>query len=217
MTKTNETSIELLEYIEVYREEDPKEAHEAFTVFYNRFYSFVENVVTHYLNKIDKYDEALASSIIDDTFMKVFQKAETFKKPDIPDEEVNFLIKGWLSTIAENETKKAFKKFYSKEKAIDEDFWQDLKTIALENNNKPQTQSIKMQLLKSSLNQLKERDKHILITYMLFNQKGKTIPRNEMKILCDMFNTTSDNIRQIKSRSMKKIRKYINDNSDFSV
>jgi len=57
---------------------------------------------------------------------------------------------------------------------------------------------------------LTDKEKDILLTYMQYESNdNKQLPRNILEQLKAKYDTTSVNIRQIKYRSLKKIKDFI--------
>jgi len=81
----------------------------------------------------------------------------------------------------------------------------------LENSDeeiKPQ-KSEEFLLAERALQTLSERDRNILVTYLMFEDGSKKLPSNEIQRLADMWDVLPDNMRQIKKRSLAKAEKYI--------
>jgi len=52
---------------------------------------------------------------------------------------------------------------------------------------------------------------------MRFQDGKKKLPPEELERLATLYDTTSDNLRQIKSRALKKVKDFIRNNSDFDI
>ncbi len=64
-------------------------------------------------------------------------------------------------------------------------------------------------LLTQALEMLSDREKDILLTYLMYEDGNKYLPGTVLQELCSRHGITADNARQIKSRAMKKLRQQI--------
>lgn len=127
----------------------------------------------------------------------------------------------WVSRIAKNELINFLRK-NPDEKALSNPF--RIKSVDIEDNtpleyesnelteNKPVT--IHKEKLDKALSSLSEREKYVLMTYMQYfdpTEPNRHLPDELLKNICIKFNTTPDNIRQIKSRAIKKMKDNISD------
>ena len=64
-------------------------------------------------------------------------------------------------------------------------------------------------LLTQALEMLSDREKDILLTYLMYEDGTKYLPGTVLQELCTRHGITADNARQIKSRAMKKLRQQI--------
>ena len=70
--------------------------------------------------------------------------------------------------------------------------------------------NINEKLLEEALHQLTDKEYDILMTYIEYDtDEKKHIPDDVMKILTTKYQTTPANLRQIKCRSLKKVKDYI--------
>ena len=124
-------------------------------------------------------------------------------------------IKTWLSTIAKNELIEFLRKnpdekrlaypFRQKSHEIDIPFEVNDKL-----DNTPLKTSIEKEKLEKGLSTLSEREKDILMTYLLYQSQdnpSKHLPDNEIEKLCNKYGINSDNLRQIKRRALLKLKK----------
>jgi len=205
-TKTDETSTELLAYMALYQNDEPQEAEEAFNIFYNRYCHFVTAVVFKNCPKGSAYfDQSLIKATVHNTFYNAYFRAETFKtEGEIEETKLELRVKAWLSQIAKNEMRQLLKA-----------------TIPYLNNNnylrEDKPTSFERDLIDRALATLPERENHILLTYMRFQDGKKKLPPEELERLATLYDTTSDNLRQIKSRALKKVKDFIRNNSDFDI
>ncbi|HOW30280.1 MAG TPA: hypothetical protein PLP88_01830, partial [Bacteroidales bacterium] len=69
--------------------------------------------------------------------------------------------------------------------------------------------SPEMNLIRSALEQLSEREQHIYLALLELSEKNKYLPKEEVKRLADFYNTTNDNVYHIRLRTDRKIKEYI--------
>lgn len=189
----------------------------AFNEFFLRYKSFLLRACKKSCASFDS-SEMLADDIFQNTLLKVLNKANTFKSknPDGDSKNISVEIKAWLSRIAYNELinflrKNPDEKALSnpfREKSINladtiiEDYEEEVETI------KPE-KVIQKNLLESALATLTEREKYILMAYMQYfdpAQPLKHLPDDVLSSICVKFTIKADNVRQIKSRAMKKLK-----------
>jgi DNA-directed RNA polymerase sigma subunit (sigma70/sigma32) len=64
-------------------------------------------------------------------------------------------------------------------------------------------------LAEKALQSLNERDRNILVTYLMYEDGNKKLPSSEIQKLADMWGVLPDNMRQIKKRSLAKLEIFI--------
>lgn len=194
-----------------------------FNEFYNRYKNYLLSVCRKSCFHFDSSD-SLADDIFQNTFLKVLKKSSTFKIKN-PDENTNISgkIKSWLSIIAKNELidflrknpdekvlsdRSRIKSYDLEETFIKEDHFD------VEENIEPV--SIQKVILDNALNTLTLREKYVLMTYMQFFNPleiNRHLPDEALKNICDKFNIKASNVRQIKSRALKKLKTEIDKSS----
>jgi DNA-directed RNA polymerase specialized sigma24 family protein len=116
-------------------------------------------------------------------------------------------MKSWLGKIAHKEMLLLLRQFKDEKEKIE--YHNDL--TFLENPDEevnPQTAE-EILLAEKALRTLSERDRNILVTYLMFEEGNKQLPRTEIQRLADMWDVLPDNMRQIKKRSLAKVKQYI--------
>ena len=71
------------------------------------------------------------------------------------------------------------------------------------------------EILNAALDSLTERERHILMTYMLYSDGRKHLPNDVLQGLMEQYETTADNVKHIKSRALAKIKAHIKQNSNL--
>ncbi|NTW49023.1 MAG: sigma-70 family RNA polymerase sigma factor [Chlorobiales bacterium] len=185
----------------------------AFGEFYNRH--------ARYLYFICKRDyqatlgEEGVQDLVQETFIRVYEKAGTFKSDGLTDKEkLTLRTHGWLRRIAAN-------LFLSKRRAqtgvpetlLGPDMLAGL-AETLPNDEQDSTESPKITMMKEALSTLSEREREIMQTIYQWYEPGKKLPSHIVDELTERYKTTPENIRKIRSRARQKIEAYLKDNSD---
>ena len=190
------------------KEGDRQEAEKAFAEFYNRYKNYLYTVVRNACKSWIMYGDELIEEVHRNTFLTVYEKAESFLLiEDAPFERQEKRMKSWLGKIAQTEMFKLLRLLKDEKEKIE--YYDDL--TFLENSDeeiKPQ-KSEDFLLAEKALKTLSERDRNILVTYLMFEDGNKKLPSNEIQRLAEMWDVLPDNMRQIKKRSMTKAQKYI--------
>ena len=190
------------------KEEDRQNAEKAFTEFYNRYKSFLYTVIKKACKSWEMYGDELIETVFENTFLTVFDKAESFLKlDDIPFERQEKRMKSWLSQIAKNEMLQLLRQY-----RIDKDkveFTDDLSFVERMEDETEEIISDDILLAEKALQTLNERDRNILVTYLMYEDGNKKLPSTEIQKLADMWGVLPDNMRQIKRRSLAKLEIFI--------
>lgn len=190
------------------KEEDRQNAEKAFTEFYNRYKNFLFTVIKKACKSWEMYGDELIETVFENTFLTVFDKAETFLKlDDIPFERQEKRMKAWLSQIAKNEMLQLLRQYRIDKDKIE--FTDDLNFIERIENETKEITSDDILLAEKALKTLSERDRNILVTYLIYEDGNKKLPSSEIQKLADMWGVLPDNMRQIKKRSLTKLEIFI--------
>lgn len=190
------------------KDEDRQNAEKAFTEFYNRYKSFLFTVIKKACKSWEIYGDELIKTVFENTLLTVFDKAETFLTlDDIPFERQEKRMKAWLSQIAKNEMLQLLRQY-----RIDKDkveFTDDLSFVEWMEDETGEIISDDILLAEKALQTLSERDRNILVTYLMYEDGNKKLPSSEIQKLADMWGVLPDNMRQIKKRSLAKLEIFI--------
>lgn len=63
------------------------------------------------------------------------------------------------------------------------------------------------------LQTLSEKERDVLLTYMMYQDGNKHLPDEVTKLLCERYGTTSVNLRKIKQRTLEKVKTHILQNT----
>lgn len=204
---TNETLAELFLSMAM-KEDNRQEAEKAFAVFYNLYKNYLYTVVKKACESWPMYGKELIQAVHQNTFLTVFEKAETFMLiEDIPFERQEKRMKSWLGKIAHTELFKLLRELKDEKDKIE--YHNELTFLENSDEETEPQKSEYFLLAEKALNTLSERDRNILVTYLMFEDGNKKLPSTEIQRLADMWNVLPDNMRQIKKRSLEKVKKYI--------
>jgi RNA polymerase sigma factor, sigma-70 family len=209
-TLTNNYSDEELLILVSDKDENRTEAQQAFTIFYNRYKTFLWNLCVNVCRKCKKPDdEELAKDLFQNTMISVYAYGHTFNSKKSK-------VTTWLSRIAKNELYRLLRN--SKELRIDEEMELMVESVVDEKSaNGYEFESSEQKVLKEALEFLPEREQEILLTYIMYEDGNKQLPKEIRQYLLDKYATTQENLRQIKGRSLKKIKDIILNKNKLSI
>lgn len=190
------------------KDDNPQEADKAFSEFYSQYKDFLYTVIKNVCRSWKMYGDELIETVFNNTFLAVYFKAEQFIViEDIPLDRQDKRIKAWLGQIAKNEMLQLLRDLKVEKDKID--YTDDFSFVKYEDSDSENYESENYLLAEKALNTLSERDRNILVTYLMFQDGNKKLPSNEIDRLADMWSVHPDNMRQIKKRSLKKVEEYI--------
>lgn len=186
--------------VRAYKDSDRDKAREAFGKVYQKYQ---ENLYT--LCRKVCGDEGSADLVYGETWKKIWNKPEY----DYQGYKTTFMV--WASIIA--------KRIWIdlRQKTIlrtDHEKFPDIPIEAheYEIEENPELPNINEALLEEALHQLTEKEYDILMTYIEYDtDKKKHVPDRIIEELTAKYQTTPVNLRQIKSRSLKKVITYIDE------
>lgn len=190
-----------------------QEINDLYNKFFKRYRGYVFKVASQRTRNF-KDAEQMAKDITQETFISVIKGRKSFKFPaNVNETDCANLVKAWLGRIANNH--------FNREIAQRSD--NDAIVLTLSKLPEPSTDLFEeiyggnveyeipnpfMQKMQTAMNSLKERDKHILLEYAREDciETGKHLSESTIVYLCDLYNTTPENIRQIKKRTLLKLK-----------
>jgi RNA polymerase sigma factor (sigma-70 family) len=196
----NDYSDEDLLFMISLKNESGKEAEEAFRIFYNRHKQFLWNLCY----KVCR-NEDLAKDVMQNTWIAIHKYCHTY-------DAQRSKVTTWMSKIARNEMCDLFKS-ETKNIPLNEDIY----SISDDNAEDTEFTTPEKKILEEALNTLSERDKDILRTYMQYSEGNKHLPDEITNELCRRYSTTSANLRQIKKRSLEKVKNYMTSNKAITI
>jgi len=194
--------------------EDPSAAEDAWEEFFFRHREYVLGVCGRFRAILgDLGVEDLAQ----DTLVRVFQKAHTFKPLNCGDtNRERARIRAWLGKIANNLFFSTLRRHPSIS-YVDDPHADAPEALTPEEPSPEPGQSDRLPLLREGLGTLTEREREILLASYAGYESGADCHRmssDEVKALEERFQTTAVNIRQIRSRALDKLKQYLADHNN---
>jgi DNA-directed RNA polymerase specialized sigma24 family protein len=205
--------------------DDRETAVKAFNEIIKRFKDYLEYACRKYLFRSSGYDETEVVVLMNNTFLRLYDKSEHLLHIDSlkTENEKEAVVKQWLSTVASREAfrmKKAKEEYYDRtmltdfnaypkskgDEEDDDDQDNEMLRKADPDNETESLTSDEMIIFTEVLNECTSREKEIILTYYEFLDGRKHLPPDEQIRLCSMFNILYDNLNQIKYRTFKKIK-----------
>jgi len=206
------TDFQIIEGIK--KEESPKMTLYFQNQFYHKYKGYIYKVA---IQRCVSYHDAeqLAIDITQETFISAFRGISKFDFPiEISQEKYEYVVKAWLGRIANN----CFNKEYAKRKDI---IYLDDLIIKPEDSKFDLFESLYgeepievpnefRRKLNLAMSLLSEEQKHIILTYANEGclNNNLHLSSDAMVYLCKTYTTSSANIRQIKKRTLDKIKKH---------
>lgn len=191
------------------RDTAPEYAKEACAEFYGRNLNYVYTVIRRVWG--DVLDEDTIDDLVKETFGRVYEKADTYTACGTADalgRQLNVL--GWVSAIARNIVADYFRDENTQLELIDD--WGPLETrIAPRQYG---TMSADARRAGEALEALPPREHAVIlatIEHLNVGAENQRLPNGEVQKLARTFQTTDVNIRQIRKRTLAKIRQHVED------
>lgn len=185
-----------------FREKNEVEAKEAFKIFYDRYKRFLLSLCYKVCQNIEPNGAELAKDVFVNTMMAVYESSNTYNASKSK-------VATWLSCIAKHEMLDLLN--ILNEKRIGEKQFiplnEDLAISDTEDNIEIETPQKKA--LDEALQTLSDKERDILLTYMMYQEGNKHLPDEVIQVLCDRYETSSINLRKIKQRALEKVRSHI--------
>jgi len=205
--QTETTDVELIEKI---KNGSTKEVQIAQFQFYKRYAGYIYKIALQGCSNFSE-PQFFAKEVLQKTFIKVFEYIHNFKLKDgLDDNQINKIIKAWLgkisnkvflNTIGDYQKEQIRFKFLEPENYLIEGSNDEIQESS-------QISNIFMQKLQLALNELNEKDRHILLTYAdeYCIDNTQHLSDSAMDFLCSVHETNSANIRQRKKRALDKLK-----------
>jgi len=204
-----EQSVEDLLLVISEQEIDVDGAKKAFTELYRKYAIFLNSAVAMHAKSKGVYDKNLVDNVVNNVFFEVHAHPLNFVFDEERHKSEEFAFKAWISQIARNEFSDLLRNSitYStiQGHTIDDGIIERFAEIEVEE----EILSDNRKALDKALSMLSDRDKHILLTCFDYYEDGKNTPSEVLNSLCEYWGTTKPNIRQVKKRSLEKVKSYL--------
>ena len=198
----NESDADLLTLIS-WREDDGEAARAAWRAFYDRYFKLLAHIcMKRYAQQIG---EQGVNDLVNDTFLRVFDGgADTFKTEETDPEKLRHQIGAWLGAIALN----IFRARLRGEQRLPMVQVEEIEFRTEESTPLSDERAEQCERLKEVLENLQPRERDILLArYANYHRsKGKQqFEPHVLERLSKDWKITKDNVRQIYSRTMRKV------------
>lgn len=180
--------------------ENIEEKKYAFEVFYKQKSKLLWSICNKVCNNQSVFGENLSSIVFQNTMMKIYKHPKYDKSKG--------KLSTWMSRIAQNEM---YNYISENKPSIYLEDNLNINPICNEEDHKEKI-SYEEKILEEALSILSEKERHILLIYFSYKDGNKHLPDNVMNELISIYSTTSQNIRQIKKRSLEKVKSFIDSN-----
>jgi len=196
------------------RSEDPSAAEQAWEEFFFRHREYLLGVCSRFR---DTLGDLGVEDLAQDTLVRTFQKAHTFRPLGCGDSNrQRARIRAWLGKIANNLFFSTLRRRPSITFA--DDPHSDVpEPLVLDEPCSEPGESDRLPLLREGLATLTLREREILLASYAGYESGVQCHRmstDDVKALAERFQTTPVNLRQIRSRALDKLRRYLADHSN---
>ena len=216
-TMVNESDEDLLVIISM--KEELESSNLAFAEFHNRYKRFIYGMAIKVTLHLPNSDE-LRDVVFQNTLINVYRYCDSFSLDGESDPEIiKKRIHGWLVKIAKTELLALLR---NRQSVIDPSEVNMKFDFETETDADTDTQiTYNEYIVGEALKLLKDRDQHVFMTYWLYYEHGeasqaKNLPQDILNELAEKYETTPENIRQIISRSKKKVNEFLKANYKFN-
>jgi len=183
---------------------DPGAAHRAQGELYARHVRYLYGVVLRQSQQLLRAAGMSAEDLVQETFQRAFERAHTFDPGgDFSDERLGRRTRAWLGRIAERLLADAL----ARSREVPATPY--LERLTCESIDEPVPASPQLALVIAGLRQLSEREQDVLRVTALYHRVGEPhqrLPNAVSEQLAARWDTTSENVRAIRSRALKKLR-----------
>lgn len=200
---SKDTDADLLTLIS-WREEDGEGARKAWGEFYTRHFDFLSAVC------LKSYGVRLGSEdvkdLVNDTFLRVFTHgADSFRTDDADADNVRKLVRVWLCQIA----KTLFLMRIRGRKRLPEVGFEESENASIEFTPLSPEREVQCERVRELLAQLPEREFDVLMARLSNYHRNAGKQQFDSELLTDLaerWQVTKDYVRQILSRTLRKIK-----------
>lgn len=198
----------LMRVVREERDSDTEEARKAFGIIFNKYKNDLWQLCLSVCG-----DNGDADLVYEATWRKIW------KRPTYDFKSYKVSFRTWMAVIAKRSWLDIRRKAVLSSDVETPDYAVYPEEFDFEGNC--EIPDMNKQLLEEALHQLNEREYDILLTYIEYDtDQMKHVPNQIIEALTTKYQTTSANLRKIKSRALQKVKDYIDqhrcDNNHFS-
>jgi RNA polymerase sigma factor (sigma-70 family) len=185
---------------------DPRAASRAQAELYARHVRYLYGVLRREQDKLLRAVGVSAEDLVQETFHRAFERAETFRADDIDDpERLRLRTRAWLGRIAQNLLADHLRRVREVSASP------YLERLSCEDLDAEAPPSPKLVAVQDALGQLSDREQDVLRVTALYQRAGdhQRLPNAVSAELAARWGTTNENIRAIRSRAMKKLKDLV--------
>jgi len=204
-----DTDEDLLAYMAM-QSEDPPGAAEAFAEFYRRHERYLSYRCRAYRGTLG--DDGV-SSLVQDTFLRVYQKAHTYKPKPSSCDDASRRVKAWMGRIARNIFLTQLRHSQNQEEMPDDFDTKEYKSVfqrsPAEENVPP---SGRMKLFLEALDTLSAKERDVLVVsaeWCRLGQDFQRLPDDISQGLAAKYQSTPEAIRQTRKRAKDKLKAIV--------
>jgi RNA polymerase sigma factor (sigma-70 family) len=186
---------------------DAARARAAESEFYARHARYLYCVLVQRLRRPLALAGREIEDLIQETFFRAFARAGTFRAAQYLDEEAERRrTRAWLGRIAQN----LVADWLTDAREVSASPYLD--TLAEPEAGPSSSRSPRLRLMREALDTLSERERDVLRVAALYFRPGEEhqrLPNEVSAELAKRWETTSENVRAIRSRATKKLKEYL--------
>jgi len=205
----SETDEDLLAYMAMQGDDRPG-AEQAFAEFYRRHERYLSSRCRVHRGILG---EDGVSTLVQDTFLRVYQKAHTYRPKQPACDYAPRRVKAWMGKIAANIFLSQLRRNSSPEELPDDLDTKEYKSVfqrsPAEENVPP---SARMKLFLEALDTLSEKERHVLIVsaeWCRLGQEFQRLPDDISQDLAAKYQSTPEAIRQTRKRAKDKVKAFV--------
>ncbi|MDX5321363.1 MAG: sigma-70 family RNA polymerase sigma factor [Bacteroidota bacterium] len=191
------------------RVSDLNGANQAFEILFRKYAEDLTKAMRGVLKSKGVYNPDLVESTVNNVFVEVYSNPLNFSYDSSKHKSEETAFKAWIYRIARNELADLMKASIQHSSlyvlGIEDEVIETMAEIEVG----PEVISGNRELLDKALSILSERDRAILLTYFDCHAEGKYAPSEVLDTMCEYWDTTRENARQIKFRSLKRVKEQI--------
>ena len=179
------------------------EATKAQQMLYERHIDYLSKVLGKQRDRLLSLAGVNVEDLVQDTFQRAFDRAATFKAADVEEEHARRRTRAWLGRIAQNLIADGFRRF----REVSATPYLERVTVPAVDESAPERPDLDR--IREAMERLSDREQDILrVSALYYKASGaERLPNDVSAELCHRWGISNDNVRAIRSRAMKKLRR----------